>query len=34
MLPEVVDRLTPQGSVPDLDGLAASVGDLERRFGL
>ena len=34
MLPDVVDRLTPQGSVPDLDSLAASVGDLERRFGL
>lgn len=34
VLPEVVDRLTPQGAVPDLDALAASVGDLQRRFGL
>jgi uncharacterized protein YidB (DUF937 family) len=34
MLPEVVDRLTPQGEVPDFDALTASVGDLQRRFGL
>src|SRR5262245_20363139 len=34
VLPEVVDRLTPQGEVPDLDALAASVGDLQRRIGL
>ncbi|HEU4351651.1 MAG TPA: YidB family protein [Burkholderiales bacterium] len=34
ILPEVVDRVTPQGKVPDLDVLAASVGDLQRRFGL
>jgi uncharacterized protein YidB (DUF937 family) len=34
ILPEVVDRVTPQGKVPDLDALAASVGDLQRRFGL
>jgi uncharacterized protein YidB (DUF937 family) len=34
ILPEVVDRVTPQGQVPDLDALAASVGDLQRRFGL
>lgn len=34
VLPDVVDRLTPQGQVPDLDVLAASVGDLQRRFGL
>jgi uncharacterized protein YidB (DUF937 family) len=34
VLPDVVDRLTPQGQVPDLEVLAASVGDLQRRFGL
>jgi uncharacterized protein YidB (DUF937 family) len=34
VLPDVVDRLTPQGDVPDLDTLAASVGDLQRRLGL
>jgi uncharacterized protein YidB (DUF937 family) len=34
ILPEVVDRLTPQGQVPDLDALSASVGDLQRRLGL
>ena len=34
LLPEVVDRVTPQGEVPDLDSLAASVNDLSRRLGL
>lgn len=34
VLPQVVDRLTPKGEVPDLDGLAASVGDLRQRLGL
>lgn len=34
VLPDVVDRLTPQGEVPDLDALSASVSDLQRRFGL
>jgi uncharacterized protein YidB (DUF937 family) len=34
MLPEVVDRLTPQGSVPDLGALSTSVDDLQRRLGL
>jgi uncharacterized protein YidB (DUF937 family) len=34
VLPEVVDRLTPQGEMPDLDVLAASVGDMQRRLGL
>jgi len=34
LLPEVVDRMTPEGRMPDLDSLAASVGDLQRRFGL
>lgn len=34
VFPEVVDRLTPQGEVPDLDALSASVGDLQRRLGL
>jgi len=33
LLPEVVDRLTPGGGVPDLDQLSASVDDLARRFG-
>lgn len=32
ILPDVVDRLTPQGQLPDLDALVASVDDLERRF--
>lgn len=34
VFPDVVDRLTPQGEVPDLDALTASVGDLQRRIGL
>jgi uncharacterized protein YidB (DUF937 family) len=34
LLPEVVDRVTPNGRVPDLDVLTASVDDLSRRFGL
>jgi uncharacterized protein YidB (DUF937 family) len=34
LLPEVVDRVTPEGEVPDLDQLTASVSDLSRRFGL
>jgi uncharacterized protein YidB (DUF937 family) len=34
LLPEVVDRMTPNGRVPDLDVLTASVDDLSRRFGL
>jgi uncharacterized protein YidB (DUF937 family) len=34
LLPEVVDRVTPNGEVPDLDQLTASVADLSRRFGL
>jgi uncharacterized protein YidB (DUF937 family) len=34
LLPEVVDRVTPGGEVPDLDGLTASVTDLSRKFGL
>jgi len=34
LLPEVVDRVTPRGEVPDLNSLAASVGDLSRQLGL
>lgn len=34
VFPEVVDRLTPQGQIPDLDSLSASVDDLQRRLGL
>jgi uncharacterized protein YidB (DUF937 family) len=34
LLPEVVDRVTPGGEVPDLDSLSASVGDLTRQLGL
>ncbi len=34
LLPEVVDRVTPNGQMPDLDQLTASVSDLSRRFGL
>ena len=33
LLPEMVDRVTPDGSVPDGDALANSVDDLARRFG-
>jgi len=32
LLPEVVDRVTPNGEVPDLDSLAASVAALARRL--
>lgn len=34
LLPEVVDRVTPKGEVPDFDSLTASVGDLSRQLGL
>jgi uncharacterized protein YidB (DUF937 family) len=34
LLPEVVDRVTPGGQVPDFDQLTASVSDLSRRLGL
>jgi uncharacterized protein YidB (DUF937 family) len=34
LLPEVVDRMTPDGEVPDPDALANSVDDFARRFGL
>ncbi len=34
LLPEVVDRMTPGGDVPDADALANSVDDLGRRLGL
>jgi uncharacterized protein YidB (DUF937 family) len=33
LLPEVVDRVTPDGEVPDFDALTNSVDDLARRFG-
>ena len=33
ILPDVVDRLTPQGQMPDLDALVASVDALQRRLG-
>lgn len=33
LLPEVVDHLTPDGSAPGLDQLAASVAALTRQFG-
>ena len=33
LLPEVVDRITPDGGVPDVDALTNSVDDLVRRFG-
>jgi uncharacterized protein YidB (DUF937 family) len=32
LLPEVVDRVTPGGQVPDLDQLSASVEALSRQF--
>jgi uncharacterized protein YidB (DUF937 family) len=34
LLPDVVDRVTPGGQVPNLDQLSASVGELSRRLGL
>jgi uncharacterized protein YidB (DUF937 family) len=33
LLPEVVDRMTPDGTVPDADALARSVDDFVRRLG-
>jgi len=33
LLPGVVDKLTPQGAVPDLDVLAQSVAEIQRRLG-
>jgi len=33
LLPEVVDRVTPSGQVPDFDSLSRSVDDLARQFG-
>jgi len=33
LLPEVVDRVTPDGKAPDLDQLVASVAGLTRQFG-
>jgi uncharacterized protein YidB (DUF937 family) len=32
LLPEVVDHVTPNGQVPDLDQLALSVENLSRRM--
>lgn len=34
LLPEVVDRMTPDGQVPDPNALANSVDDFARRLGL
>ena len=34
LLPEVVDRVTPDGDVPDGGSLTSSVDDLAWRFGL
>jgi uncharacterized protein YidB (DUF937 family) len=34
LLPEVVDRVTPAGQVPDFDALTNSVDDLARQFGV
>jgi uncharacterized protein YidB (DUF937 family) len=33
LLPEVVDRVTPQGDVPEFDQLTQSVDDMRRRLG-
>jgi uncharacterized protein YidB (DUF937 family) len=33
LLPEVVDRVTPDGRVPDLDGLSGSVDELAKQYG-
>ena len=32
LLPEVIDRMTPDGDVPDADALTRSVADLARRL--
>jgi uncharacterized protein YidB (DUF937 family) len=32
LLPNVVDRVTPEGRMPDFDSLVASVDDLQRRL--
>jgi uncharacterized protein YidB (DUF937 family) len=34
LLPEVVDYVTPEGEVPNVDALVASVDALSRRYGL
>jgi uncharacterized protein YidB (DUF937 family) len=34
LLPEMVDRVTPDGQVPDDSSLEASVDSLAKRFGL
>ncbi|MFN9210574.1 MAG: YidB family protein, partial [Betaproteobacteria bacterium] len=34
LLPEVVDRLTPSGSLPEAGMFDASLADLQRRLGL
>jgi len=34
LLPEVVDRVTPEGQIPQADALVASVEALGRRYGL
>jgi len=34
LLPEVVDRVTPNGAVPDFGSLTTSVQDLPRRYGV
>jgi len=34
LLPEVVDRVTPDGDVPDFDSLTKSVDSLGQRFGM
>lgn len=33
LLPEMIDRLTPDGQVPDQNGLLASLSALSRRLG-
>ena len=33
LLPEIIDRATPQGQVPDNDQLAGTLQDLMRRLG-
>jgi uncharacterized protein YidB (DUF937 family) len=34
LLPEVIDRVTPEGELPDDDALTSSVADLVRRLGV
>lgn len=34
IMPELIDRMTPDGQIPDGDSLVANLGTLAKRFGL